>query len=212
MPNLIDLPKTIPVFPLPGALLLPRSRLPLFIFEPRYLVMLDDVLKTSQRLIGMVQPAENTEGSDGLNKVGCAGRLTAFSELEDGRYMITLLGVSRFAIDQEESGFTPYRTCRVDWSPYESDIGAAETDRSLDREKLLSLTERYFESQNQLPDIESLRQAEDEFLVNSLAMICPFAVEEKQALLQAPTLHERQKTLSTLLEYALHGGSNERLM
>lgn len=210
MPNLIDLPKTIPVFPLPGALLLPRSRLPLFIFEPRYLVMLDDILKTPHRLLGMVQPADGEDGK--LNEVGCAGRLTAFSELEDGRYMITLLGVSRFVIDQEESGFTPYRKCSVDWSPYESDIGAAETDRSLDREKLLSLTERYFESQNQLPDIESLRQAEDEFLVNSLAMICPFEVEEKQALLQAPTLHERQKTLSTLLEYALHGGSNERLM
>ena len=141
-----------------------------------------------------------------------AGRVSAFSELEDGRYMITLLGVSRFVIESEEPGFTPYRKCSVDWAHYASDAGAAETDRSLDREKLLNLTERYFESQDQLPDMEGLRQAEDEFLVNSLAMICPFASEEKQALLQAPTLHERQKTLSTLLEYALHGGSNERLM
>lgn len=212
MSNVIDLPSTIPVFPLPGALLLPRARLPLFIFEPRYLVMLDDVLKTSHRLLGMVQPCDGEQSGGALNKVGCAGRLTAFSELEDGRYMITLLGVSRFDIVEEEQGFTPYRKCTVDWTPYECDTGGAETDRSLDRERLLNLTERYFEAQNQLPDIESLRQAEDEFLVNSLAMICPFAAEDKQALLQAPNLHERQKTLSTLLEYALRGGSNERLM
>lgn len=212
MRNVMDLPSTIPVFPLPGAILLPRARLPLFIFEPRYLVMLDDVLKTPHRCLGMVQPLDGKENSEALNTVGCAGRLVAFSELEDGRYMITLLGLSRYSIVEEEKGFTPYRRCQVDWAGFSQDHGVAETDETLNRENLLHLAEKYFARQNQLPDIESLRKADDEFLVNSLSMICPFSVEDKQALLEAPTLKQRQETLTTLLEYALRGGSSERLM
>ena len=109
MPLSAELPDTIPIFPLPGALLLPRARLPLHIFEPRYLAMVEDTLKTPARLIGMVQPRETPNGPDKLQTIGCAGRLSAFSETEDGRYMITLSGVSRFRVQHEVEGFAPYR-------------------------------------------------------------------------------------------------------
>ena len=119
MLNPADLPEVIPVFPLAGALLLPRARLPLHIFEPRYLAMLDDCLKTSQRLIGMVQPREVPGSAEKrLQAIGCAGRLTGFSETEDGRYMITLSGISRFRLREEVTGFTPYRRAAVDWAPF----------------------------------------------------------------------------------------------
>src|SRR6056297_797279 len=127
-----DLPDVIPVFPLPGALLLPRARLPLHLFEPRYLAMLDDVLKTSNRLIGMVQPYE-TPGGGRLHSIGCAGKVTAFSETEDGRYMITLSGASRFRITEEVEGFTPYRRCKVNWSGFDADLGPTERDPAFDR-------------------------------------------------------------------------------
>ena len=136
-----DLPGMIPVFPLPGALLLPRSRLPLHIFEPRYLAMLDDALKTDARLIGMVQPAAN--GSDerpSLQRIGCAGRITQFSETEDGRYMITLSGLSRFRVMEEVDGFTPYRRCKVSWEGFEQDLTShADHDDSFDRGAFLRL-------------------------------------------------------------------------
>ena len=141
-----DLPETIAVFPLSGALLLPRSRLPLHIFEPRYLTMLDDVLRTRERLIGMVQPYES-RGKDDLHRIGCAGRLTAFSETEDGRYMVTLTGVSRFRIKEEVHGFTPYRRAIVDWKGFGADLGAAETDPGFDRAKLVTLLAKFFADQ-----------------------------------------------------------------
>ena len=122
MPLPAELPETIAIFPLPGALLLPRARLPLHIFEPRYLAMVDDVLKTQARLIGMIQPFEGP-GGDQLHSIGCAGRLSAFSETEDGRYMVTLSGVSRFRVLHEVEGFTPYRRCDVSWAGFERDRG-----------------------------------------------------------------------------------------
>ena len=135
-----DLPETISVFPLPGALLLPRARLPLHIFEPRYLAMLDDTMKTSHRLIGMVQPRGAPEGGDaGLQSIGCAGRLTAFSETEDGRYMITLNGVSRFRLRQEVTGFTPYIRADVQWEDFSHDLASAEYDPDFDREPFMDL-------------------------------------------------------------------------
>jgi Lon protease-like protein len=208
-----DLPKTVPVFPLPGALLLPRARLPLHIFEPRYLAMLDDTLKTSHRLIGMVQPREVPGGAEPrLHSIGCAGRLSAFSETEDGRYMITLTGISRFRVVDQVAGFTPYPRCDVEWSDFARDLGPAEKDRNFDRDAFLQLLGRYFRAQELRTDWESLREAEDELLINSLSMLCPFPPEDKQALLEAPTLATRRETLVTLLEFALRGGTGEEVM
>ncbi len=208
-----DLPDIIPVFPLPGALLLPRARLPLHIFEPRYLAMLDDTLKTSHRLIGMIQPRD-VPGSEEkrLHSIGCAGRLTAFSETEDGRYMITLAGVSRFRVQTEVSGFTPYRRCEVDWDGFSRDRGAPEHDKSFDRDVFIGLLRRYFDDRNLSTDWDSLKEAEDELLINSLSMLCPFEPEDKQALLEAPSLSTRRETLITLIEFALRGGMGEDVM
>ncbi len=208
-----NLPGMIPVFPLPGAILLPRARLPLHIFEPRYLAMLDDTLKTSHRLIGMVQPT-GTEGDDcdQLHVIGCAGRLTAFSETEDGRYMVTLGGISRFRLEREEGGFTPYHRFKVSWDGFSRDLGPAEKDPELERDAFLNLLHRFFQDRSLKTDWDSLREAEDELLINSLSMLCPFEPEDRQALLEAPTLGVRRKTLETLIEYELHGGSAEEVM
>jgi hypothetical protein len=205
-----DLPEAIPVFPLPGALLLPRARLPLHIFEPRYLAMLDDCMKTKERLIGMIQPREVPDGAARkLHTIGCAGRLTAFSETEDGRYMITLTGISRFRFLQEQQGFTPYIRAEVDWSGFERDLGSVERDPGFRREPFLDLLARFFHARSLSTDWESLKEAEDELLINSLSMLCPFEVEDKQALLEAPSLSTRRETLVTLIEFALRGGGNE---
>ncbi|MEJ6391076.1 LON peptidase substrate-binding domain-containing protein [Gymnodinialimonas ulvae] len=213
MMSAADLPKTIPVFPLPGALMLPRARLPLHLFEPRYLQMLDDTLKTSHRLIGMVQPYDAPGGGERkLHSIGCAGRLTQFSETEDGRYMITLSGMSRFRIQQEVTGFTPYRRCDVSWDGFGADLGPAEEDKAFDRETFLDLLGRYFEALDLSTDWDSLKEAEDELLINSLSMLCPFEPEEKQALLEAPSLSTRRETIVTLLEFALRAGSDEERM
>lgn len=207
-----ELPDTIPVFPLPGALLLPRSRLPLHLFEPRYLAMCDDMLKTSTRLVGMVQPYD-APGKDGkLHAIGCAGKLTAFSETEDGRYMVTLSGISRFRIVEEVEGFTPYRRCKVDWTGFGRDLGPVEKDDTFNREKFMQALGRFFDDQGLRTDWESLGDAEDELLINSLSMLCPFEPEDKQALLEAPSLTTRRETLVTLIEYALRGGNNEEMM
>lgn len=207
-----DLPDTIPVFPLPGALLLPRARLPLHLFEPRYLAMLDDVLKTSSRLIGMVQPYEAPGGNGKLHSIGCAGKVTAFSETEDGRYMITLSGASRFRITEEVEGFTPYRRCNVNWQGFERDLGPTERDDTFDRDRFMEALGRYLVDQGLSTDWESLGEAEDELLINSLSMLCPFEPEDKQALLEAPSLTTRRETLMTLIEFALRGGSGEEVM
>lgn len=214
MTKKFDLPEIIPVFPLPGALLLPRSRLPLHLFEPRYLAMLDDALKTRERLIGMVQPNRipGREGGTGLHRIGCVGRVTQFSETEDGRYMITLSGLSRFRVIDEVEGFAPYRRARVSWESFGRDLGPAESDVGFDRDRFLNLLSRYFTARTLETDWESLGQAEDELLINSLSMMLGFEPEEKQALLEAPSLGTRRETLVTLLEYSLRGGDNEDIM
>jgi len=199
-----DLPDTIPVFPLPGALLLPRSRLPLHIFEPRYLAMLEDAMKTSERLIGMIQPRD--DNGKALHTIGCAGRLTAFSETEDGRYMITLAGISRFRVLNEVDGFTPYRRCKVSWTGFDRDTGPAEQDPGLKRETFFPALRTFFEAEELRTDWESLEEADDELLINSLSMLCPFDAEDKQALLEAPSLETRRETLITLIEFSLRGG------
>jgi hypothetical protein len=203
----IDLPDTIAVFPLPGALLLPRARLPLHIFEPRYLAMLDDCLKSPTRLIGMIQPREVPGGEKKLSAIGCAGRLTGFNETEDGRYMITLTGVSRFRIREEVQGFAPYRRCLVDWTPFARDLGTAEEDKGFDRRGFLDLLGRFLAARKLGTDWSSLKDAETEMLINALSMLLPLAPEDKQALLESPSLTARRETLVTLIEFALRSGS-----
>ena len=195
-----ELPKTIAIFPLAGALLLPRSRLPLHIFEPRYLQMIEDALKTDTRLIGMVQPNEMPgRDGNGLHQIGCAGRITQFSETEDGRYMVTLGGVSRFRVVEEIEGFSPYRRCDVNWAGF-------------DRARFLDLLGRYFDTRGLSADWDTLKDAEDELLINSLSMMLEFEAEDKQALLEAPSLETRRETLVTLIEFAMRGGQEEGLM
>jgi Lon protease-like protein len=212
-----DLPDVIPVFPLPGALMLPRSRLPLHIFEPRYLAMIEDCLKTKHRLIGMIQPREtpasgNRPAEKRLQAIGCAGRLTGFSETEDGRYMITLAGASRFRVKEEVQGFTPYRRCMVDWAGFARDLGPSEDDKNFRRGEFMVLLGRYFAKMELSTDWDSLKGAEPELLINSLSMLCPFSPEDKQALLEAPTLVTRRETLVTLIEFALRGGADEEIL
>lgn len=203
-----DLPGRLPLFPLPGALLLPRSRLPLHIFEPRYLAMLDDVLKTPDRLIGMIQPAD--DAGERLHQIGCAGRVTSFTETEDNRrYMITLTGVSRFRVGATEDGFTPYLTAPVSWDGFERDLGPAETDEGLDREPFLKLLARFLDVTELQTDWESLDEANDELLLNSLSMLLPFDTEDRQALLEAPSLTTRRETLVALMQFALASQGSE---
>ncbi len=207
-----DLPDVIPVFPLPGALLLPRARLPLHLFEPRYLQMFEDCLKTSHRFIGMVQPHDGPGGKDKLHSIGCAGRVTQFSETEDGRYMITLSGISRFRVREEVTAFSPYRKAQVSWDGFARDLGPAETDKIFNREEFMNLLAKYFHALDLNTDWENLQEAEDEMLINSLSMLCPFEPEERQALLEAPSLSTRRETLVTLIEFALRGGQSDELI
>tara|TARA_R110000787_G_scaffold33746_2_gene88161 strand:- start:147 stop:791 length:645 start_codon:yes stop_codon:yes gene_type:complete len=208
-----ELPETIAIFPLGGALLLPRARLPLHIFEPRYLQMIEDALKTDGRLIGMIQPNPIPGRDDpGLHSIGCAGRITQFSETEDGRYMITLGGVSRFRVVKEVEGFCPYRRCDVNWDGFERDLGKDEADAGFHRKPFLDLLGRYFDARGLSADWDTLKEADDELLINSLSMMLDFAAEDKQALLEAPSLETRRETLVTLIEYTLRGGQEEGMM
>ena len=144
--------------------------------------------------------------------IGCAGRLTGFSETEDGRYMVTLSGISRFRVKEEVQGFTPYRRAEVDWSPFGRDTGPTEDDPGLDRPALLERLSRYFTHQRLGTDWESLKEAEPELLVNALSMLLPFSPEDKQALLEAPSLVTRRETLVTLLEFALRSGNGDEVL
>ena len=196
-----DLPLVIPVFPLDGALLLPHAQLPLQIFEPRYVAMVDDVM-AADRIIGMVQtrPGGDPE-RPGLQPIGCAGKITTFSETNDGRYLITLTGLSRFRIREELTIQTPYRQTRVDFIPFETDLQPPRgEDDGFDRMKLLAALKGYLERRSLDVDWETAKAAPAEALVNSLAMALPFDPAEKQALLEAPRLNERREALVALME------------
>lgn len=206
------LPEIIPIFPLPGALLLPRARLPLHLFEPRYLAMLSTVLGSEDRLIGMIQPEGDDEG-DALRAVGCAGRVTGFQETDDGRMMVTLTGVSRFRVDEELAGTQPWRRVRADWSDFERDLGAPEEDPGFDRQAFLATLHRFMRARDLSTDWDSIGDAADETLIDALAMLLPFGPEDRQALLEASDLTTRRQMLAALMEFALHGGDDgeERL-
>ena len=209
MPEKIDLPKSIPIFPLPKAVLLPRSRLPLHIFEPRYLAMVEDSMKTPHRLIGMLQPT----GNDGrLHSIGCAGKLTQFSETEDGRYMVTLTGISRYRVENEIEGFSPYRRFNVLWDDFEKDRKTPEQDNEFDRDSFFKLLGKFLEGESLSTDWETLQQADNELLINSLSMMLDFDLEDKQALLEAPSLQTRRETLTTLFEFSLRGGADDEVL
>lgn len=208
IPSLADLPKTIPVFPLTGALLLPRGRLPLNIFEPRYLAMVDTALRTT-RVIGMIQPVNEDERRPKLYPVGCLGRLTSWSDTGDGRFFITLSGVIRFRVVAELKTETPYRQVEPDYTGFAGDLNDTDDDNYVDRKRLGAGLKSYMEQKHIEADLSLIDRAPAETLVNSLAMICPFAPAEKQALLEAGTLSERAQLLTTLIEMAAtsHGGT-----
>ncbi len=197
-----DLPQAIPVFPLDGALLLPHAGLPLNIFEPRYVAMVDDAM-AAERIIGMVQtqPGGDPERPR-LQPVGCAGKITAFSETPDGHYRITLTGLSRFTIQGELAVTTPYRQVRADFMAYEADLdpAALEDDEGFDRLRLLSALRSYLECRSMDVDWETAKAAPAAALVNSLSMALPFDLAEKQALLEAASVATRRETLVALME------------
>jgi hypothetical protein len=195
-----DLPELIPVFPLDGALLLPGCQLPLQIFEPRYLNMVDDAM-SGHRLIGMIQ---TTAGGDrarpSLAGVGCVGRVTAYAETGDGRYLITLTGVCRFEAGEELAINTPYRQVRPDYARFAVDLEANEAPLGLDRGPFLAALRRYLDHKGLAVEWDAAKQAPAEALINSLSMHLPLDPAEKQALLEAPTLAERSQVLTALLE------------
>jgi uncharacterized protein len=201
-----DLPEIIPVFPLPGALLLPRGQMPLNIFEQRYLAMVDDALRDGHRLIGMIQPDVShspDEAHPKLFRVGCVGRITQFAESGDGRYVLELTGVARFRVLEEKTVLTSYRQCKVDYFPYLDDFTARKGEDAVDREALLAALTEFLNANNLKVDWEGIENAPNEALVNALAMMSPHGPPEKQALLEAPDLKTRAEILIAVTEMDL---------
>jgi len=194
-----DLPRMIPVFPLDGALLLPGCSLPLQIFEPRYLNMVDDAM-SGDRLIGMVQTRGGPPHRPKLARVGCAGRITSYAETGDGKYLITLTGVCRFEIGEELSIQAPYRQVLPAWEGFAEDLEVADGDLEFDRQPFLAVLRRYLDHRGLGIEWEAVNVAPATALVNSLAMALPFDVAEKQALLEAPGVEQRRAALTALLE------------
>ncbi len=199
------------VFPLRGVILLPRSSFPLNVFEPRYMTLVNDALGTD-RLIGFVQPhpsegdAESPDGRNvALRSIGGAGRLIAWQETDDGRYLITLSGVSRFSLATEEETGAPYRVFGVDWSPFADDLVHGHGEDAVDRERLLTVLKAYLKANDLSADWEGISKSSNELLVNTLSMISPYGPEEKQALLEARDLKTRAEVLVTLAEMDLAG-------
>ena len=201
-----DLPETIPVFPLPGALLLPRGQMPLNIFEPRYLEMVDDALRDGHRMIGIIQPdaahSQNQEHPK-LFRVGCVGRITQFGETGDGRYILELTGVARFKIVEELTVLTPYRQCKVDFFPFIDDFTARKGEDAVDRDAVLDTLTKFLKANSLKVDWDGIRAAPNEALVNALAMMSPYGPAEKQALLEAPDLKTRAEILIAVTQMDL---------
>ncbi len=199
-----DLPDVIPVFPLPNIILLPRSTLPLNIFEPRYIKMIRDAMLT-HKLIGMVQPVSGDLEDDipDLYVNGGVGRIKELVETEDGRLEITLRGVSRFAISHELETTTPYRLTKVDWQPYSGDLAFPDHNLDIGRSELLDNLSEYLKMRGLNGDYTGIEGAPDEVLVNTLSMIIPFEAAEKQALLEATDVQMRASTLKSLLGMAI---------
>jgi uncharacterized protein len=205
-----DLPTVIAVFPLPGALLLPRGQMPLNIFEPRYLAMIDDAFRSGTRIIGMIQPDPAHPGRDenkpNLFGVGCVGRISQLAESGDGRYLIQLTGVARFRVEEELALGTPYRQCRVTYQPFTDDFIARKGEDEVDRKALLRALADFLKANNLKADWGGIENAPNEALVNALAMMSPYGPAEKQALLEAPDLKTRAEILIAVTEIELAKG------
>jgi uncharacterized protein len=204
-----DMPKRLPVFPLRGAILLPRASLTLNVFEPRYLALVDHAL-AGDRLIGVVQPggdagtAESPPGkSFALRRVGCAGRIAGFNENEDGRVVVTLAGIARFALGGDVDTTDPFRVCRVDFAPYPTDFDCGHGEEDVDRPRLIATLRNYLVANNLNADWDRINSASTERLVNTLAILSPYGPEEKQALLEARDLRARGEALVALAEMEL---------
>lgn len=209
-PAFADLPAEIPVFPLPGALLLPQGRLPLNIFEPRYLAMVQDALGAG-RMFGMIQPepgAPRGETGPGLYRIGCLGRISSFAETEDGRFLITLTGVIRFRVAEELPMRRGYRRVRADYADFCADLDRAAVPARIDRAALLGALRPFFKARRIEANWEALEQTSDKMLVLTLAMLCPFEQREKQALLEAGGPEERAAMLTALLRMGAHAGGD----
>ena len=206
-PPFNDLPDVLPIFPLTGVLLLPFGELPLNIFEPRYLEMVDHAL-AGNRMIGMVQSKDKTPEIPIVYETGCMGKITEFHETSDGRYLITLTGINRFAIKQELSTATPYCQITPDYSPFEKDAIAADC-LNLNRERLTEMLGTYFSKQQLSCDWTKINDASDGRLITCLSMICPFTPQEKQALLEAECCKTRADVFMTMLEMALHSNKDQ---
>jgi uncharacterized protein len=204
-----DLPKVLPIFPLRGAILLPRASLTLNVFEPRYLALVDHAL-AGTRLIGVVQPAPeagNGESPQGkifpLRRVGCAGRITSFTESEDGRVVVALAGVARFRIGRDVEGEEPFRVCQIDFAPYGEDFVSGYGEDDVDRPRLIATLRSYLVANNLNADWERINSASTERLVNTLSILSPYGPEEKQCLLEARDLRARAEALVALAEMEL---------
>ena len=202
-----DLPDTLPVFPLPGALVFPRWELPLNIFEPRYLNMFDDAMR-GHRLIGMVQSMGGTRERPEIARVGCAGRITSYAETDDGRYLVTLTGICRFAVKQELAVTTPYRQVTPNWDAFAADLYPASEDGLPDRSELILSLRTYASTHGLQADWSAVEDAPMETLVHALAAGCPFPAPEKQALLEAVSLADRARTLIALMAMSASGGDD----
>jgi len=209
--NIQDLSRKIPIFPLTGAVLFPGTQLPLNIFEPRYVQMIDDALSSPGRLLGMIQPASQSQdsGNKSLKKVGCVGRISSFNEAEDNRYLITLSGVVRFEVDEELDVTTPYRQVLANYDNYKVDTETPKSD-GIDRSKLLALVKRYLEHRKILADWEIIKQTSTEQLINYSGILVPFTPEEKQLLLEAKTLVTRGHALEALYQSYIFDLSGEK--
>lgn len=201
-PSFDNLPETLPVFPLAGGLLLPRSRLPLNIFETRYLVMMEDALAAG-RLIGMVQPKVEGVDHPPLYDIGCAGRIVSFSETDDGRFLVVLEGLCRFKVGEEVAAQKTYRRVVADWKPFAADISPDEEKLSRPlRDQLIDAVRPYFKAQHIIVNWDTIEEASPERLANSLVASCPFSDSEKQALLEVATLEDRVNLLLALMNMA----------
>ena len=206
-----DYPDTFPIFPLAGVLLLPRGHLPLNIFEPRYKQMIDDVLAKKPRVVGMIQPKTSArtapnvtqDGAHELFSTGCLGRIISFAEVDNSNYIITLRGISRFHVEKELTSTTPYRQVRVNYAAYKNDRQVGFNQEKVNRDKLLEVLKRYLQAHSLQADWQRIKKSSNEDLVNYLSIMSPFGVHEKQTLLEAKSLEERNRILIALTEMAL---------
>jgi Lon protease-like protein len=206
-----DLPEHLPLFPLVGALLLPRVDLPLNVFEPRYLALVEDAM-ASHRMIGMIQPLDGeSDDKPKLQAIGCAGRITAYSEAEDGRLMITITGVCRFTLDEEGQTGKPYREATVDYTKFVGDLVSETGSSSVNRRELVTAFRNYLEANSMTANWREVEAVSTEILVNTLSLLAPYPPRDKQALLEAPDLKSRAEVLVALTELQLsRSGTSSR--